>query len=427
VITMIEPDYMLRGMAYVPGTASGELQRGTSIPGGIALVNLPQALKPITPPAAFIIVGGAPLSHAMIELVARGIPTVVIDKEQEGLLTPGARASVDGATGIIVINGGERLPPPRIPQSPKSGYPIQLADGTTVWLMASVRNSDQARQASISGASSIGLVRSEFLACDESHPPDVSRLTLEFENLCTAAHPLTVTIRLIDIAADKPPRWLSNTQPMLRPLGMQGSRLYPYEPIHSVVRNQLAALAALSERYPLEVLIPFIGRRDELIRWVEVVRRSLPDTVPVGAMAETPAAVLDLVNWGDLVDFFSVGTNDLIQYYFGADRDEPALSDLLNPYDPAIYCLLQQVADAAAEYRDEIRLCGVLPRLTGVLPALVGLGFRRFSVDPLWIPYLAESLYSTTVNDAKELAGRVCNCTDSKEVVETLKKRIDDK
>jgi phosphoenolpyruvate-protein kinase (PTS system EI component) len=418
---------MLQGMAYVPGTASGELQRGTWNPGGIALVSLTQALEPITPPAAFIIVGGAPLSHAMIELVARGIPTVVIDTEQEGLLTPGTRVSVDGASGLIIINGRESSLSPRVPQAPKSGHPIHLADGTAVWLMASVRNRDQAHQATISGASSIGLVRSEFLASDAPHPPDVARLTREFESLCAAAGQMTVTIRLIDIAADKPPRWLSEAQHILRPLGMQGSRLYGHEPIHRVVQDQLAALAALSEHYPIEVLIPFISRRGELLRWVEFIRRTLPDSVPIGAMAETPAAVLDLANWGDLVDFFSVGTNDLIQYYFGADRDEAALSDMLNPYDPALYRLLQTVADAAAEYRDEIRLCGVLPRLSGVLPALAGLSFRRFSVDPLWIPYLAESLHSTTTTDAEDLASRVCNCKDSKEVVETLTKRIDDK
>jgi phosphoenolpyruvate-protein kinase (PTS system EI component) len=201
---------------------------------------------------------------------------------------------------------------------------------------------------------------------------------------------------------------------------MQGSRLYPYEPIRTVVRNQLTALAKLSEHYPIEVLIPFIGRRDELIRWIEFVRRDLPGSVPVGAMAETPAAVLDLANWGDLVDFFSIGTNDLIQYYFGADRDEPTLSNMLDPYDPALFRLLQQVVDFAGEYRDGIRLCGVLPRLSGVLPVLVGLGFRHFSVDPIWIPYLAQALYSQSLSDVKALARRACLCRDSKEVGKTL-------
>jgi phosphoenolpyruvate-protein kinase (PTS system EI component) len=137
-------------------------------------------------------------------------------------------------------------------------------------------------------------------------------------------------------------------------------------------------------------------------------------------MAETPAAVLDLAGWGDLVDFLSIGTNDLIQYYFGADRDEPTLSNILDPYAPVLYRLLRQIADAAADYRDEIRLCGVLPRLPGALPILVGLGFRYFSVDPIWIPYLAEALQSLSLNDTKALACRVCACRDSKEVVEML-------
>ena len=407
-------------MAYVPGTASGVLQRGTSHPGGIALVDLAQALRPTTAPAAFIVVGGAPLSHAMIELVARGVPTVVIDTEQERLLSPGTSVTVDGASGYITINGEEGLAPAPIPQAPKAGQPIQLADETAVWLMASVRNSHQAHQALKCGASGIGLVRSEFLANDAPTPPDAASLYREFETLCSAAGHLTLTLRLIDIASDKPPRWLQEKQHILHPLGMQGSRLYRYEPIQSVVRAQLEALQQLSERHPIEVLIPFIGRRDELLHWLEFVRRGLPQRVPVGAMAETPAAVLDLANWGDLVDFFSVGTNDLIQFYFGADRDEPALSPMLDPYDPAVYRLLRQVSERAGVHLDAIRLCGVLPRLSGVLPVLVGLGFRRFSVDPTWIPYLADSLYSITSADAKDLTRNLCACNDSKQVRETL-------
>jgi phosphoenolpyruvate-protein kinase (PTS system EI component) len=399
--------------------ASGELQRGTSNPGAIALVDMTEALAPITPPAAFIIIGGPPFSHAMIELVAKGIPTVVIDAKQVGLLTPGTWVSIDGANGLI-INGGESSQPQRLPTTPKAGHPVHLADKTAIGLMASVRNRDQAHQALINGASGIGLVRSEFLASNASQPPGVARLTREFENLCIAAGHLTVTIRLIDIAADKPPRWLPKPQRILRPLGMQGSRLYPYEPIQRVVRHQLTALAKLSERYPIEMLIPFIGRRDELLRWIELVHPALPRAVPIGAMAETPAAVLDLAGWGDLVDFFSIGTNDLIQYYFGADRDEPTLSNILDPYAPALYRLLRQVADVNADYLNKIRLCGVLPRLPGVLPILVGLGYRYFSVDPIWIPYLGEALYPLSLTDAQALARQVCACNDSKEVVETL-------
>jgi phosphoenolpyruvate-protein kinase (PTS system EI component) len=118
--------------------------------------------------------------------------------------------------------------------------------------------------------------------------------------------------------------------------------------------------------------------------------------------------------------FISIGTNDLIQYYFGADRDEPALSQMLDPYDPAIYRLLQQVSDAVGDHLNKIRLCGVLPRLFGLLPVLIGLGFRQFSVDPTWIPYLAESLYTATSTEAQNLARRVCECSNPIEVHATL-------
>jgi phosphoenolpyruvate-protein kinase (PTS system EI component) len=360
------------------------------------------------------------LSHAMIGLVAKGIPTVLIDSEQESMLKAGSMVSVDGATGLIAIDGEAIQQPLYIPQPPMAGHPIHLVDRTPVWLMASVRNSDQAKQALISGASGIGLVRSEFLANDGPEPPNVARSIQEFENLCTAAGHLTVTVRLIDIAEDKPPRWLSEAQQILRPTGMQGVRLYTHEPIRSVVRDQLAALARLCDRFPIEVLIPFIGRRDELLYWHEFVRRFLPESVAIGAMAETPAAVIDMANWTDLIDFSSIGTNDLIQYYFAADRDEPELSDILDPYTPALYRLLQQVAETVGEYRERIRLCGVLPRLSGVLPVLVGLGFRRFSIDPVWIPYLTEKLRTLQTIEVEALANRVCACADSREVREVL-------
>ena len=129
---------------------------------------------------------------------------------------------------------------------------------------------------------------------------------------------------------------------------------------------------------------------------------------------------LDIGNWGDLVDFFAVGTNDLMQCVFGADRDEPVLRRVLDPYAPVLYRLLDQVAQSAGEYQHRVRICGVLPRLSGILPILVGLGFRRFSVDPIWIPYLAQGLRGLKVADAEDLARRVCACRDSRAVCETL-------
>lgn len=417
---MAEPDLPLHGMAYVPGVARGVLRHGAGQPGSIALLGDAQAVDTGDRPAAFIVANGAPLSHRIIGLAALGIPTVLISAAQARLLEPGSELLVDGASGWIASARADSTTATPPPPAPMAGQPVRLADGTPVWLLASVRGTQGAGEAVARGAAGIGLVRSEFLGADEVLPPDAAYFTAALETLCSAAAPLRVTLRLVDLAADKPPRWLHDAQHLLHPLGMQGARLFPREPVRSVLQAQLEALAALSERFALEVLIPYLGSREELLHWTGLVRRSLPQGVQVGAMLETPAALLDLANWMDIADFFAIGCNDLMQCLFGADRDEPGLRSSLDPYAPVLYRLLGQAAAGAGELRDRLRLCGVLPRLTGILPLLVGLGFRRFSVDPVWIPYLARDLRSLTLSDAQDLGRRVTDCTDSRAVRERL-------
>lgn len=413
--SMADSMLRLQGTGYVPGVAHGTLQRGTGRPGSIALIGPSDVVGPLGDPAGLIVVDGAPLSHRMIGLVARGLPTVLISTAQATRLLPGSPLWLDGATGLITDGEpgpAERSPPP----PPESGRAVRLADGTKVRLMASVRGTAGVQKAVGCGAASIGLVRSEFLGADRSRPPDRAYFRQAFQELDEAAGRLKLTIRLIDLAADKPPSWLTDATELLRPLGMQGVRLYRLDPVRRVLDAQLGALAEWAERRPVEVLIPFLGSLQELTHWTRLVRDALPDSTPVGAMLETPAAVLDIRNWSAITDFVAIGCNDLMQCLFGADRDEPRVRDCLDPYAPVLYRLLNDVAAAAPRRVESVRLCGVLPRLAGVLPLLVGVGLRQFSVDPVWIPYLARDLAVGTLPDAEALAGRVMACRHSDEV-----------
>jgi phosphoenolpyruvate-protein kinase (PTS system EI component) len=414
---MAEPDLQLHGMAYVPGVGRGKLRHGAGGPDTVALVGQAEVLETGSRPAALIVVDGAPLSHRMIRFAGQGIPTVLIDAAQAGRLRPGRMVVVDGASGWITgISADARMSDSGVPSPPEVGRPIRLADGTAVWLLASVPDGRAASEAVARGAGGIGLVRSEFLGVDQSQPPDAAYFTAAFEDLCRAAAPLRVTVRLVDRAADKPPRWLPRAATLLSPLGMQGSRLFDLQPVRSVFEAQLEALAALSGRFEIEVLIPYLGRHEELTHWVSVVRHTLPEGVPVGTMLETPAALLDLGNWIEDADFFAIGGNDLMQCLFGADRDTPELVSQLDPYAPVLFRVLGGATEAVGECADRLRVCGVLPRLGGILPVLVGLGFRRFSVDSVWIPYLARDLQGLTLDAARSLADSVTRCTESREV-----------
>jgi phosphoenolpyruvate-protein kinase (PTS system EI component) len=197
-------------------------------------------------------------------------------------------------------------------------------------------------------------------------------------------------------------------------------RLFPYEPVRSVYRAQLAAIDALSDRFDIRVLIPFLGSLRELREWQGRVRQRLHKPLPVGAMAETPASALQVAEWLDQVDFVALGCNDLMQCLFGADRGRADLSPYLDPFSPVLYRFLRQVAESIPQQQDRLQLCGVLPQLPGILPLLLGLGFRVFSVEASSLDYLRRRIACTSLGQARELAYRVCDAHDPDQVQRML-------
>jgi phosphoenolpyruvate-protein kinase (PTS system EI component) len=187
-----------------------------------------------------------------------------------------------------------------------------------------------------------------------------------------------------------------------------------------VCQAQLAAINRLSERYAMRVLIPYLVRYEELHYWKGFIRQQLSESVPLGAMAETPASALDIANWFDLVEFVAIGCNDLMQCLFAADRDRAELRDYLDPYAPLLWRFMQQIATNAETQLDRIQLCGVLAQLPGVLPILLGLGYRAFSVEATLIPYLRQTITTTNVVEAQRLAQQICATKESREVLELL-------
>ncbi|TNF97995.1 MAG: phosphoenolpyruvate-protein phosphotransferase, partial [Gammaproteobacteria bacterium] len=231
--------------------------------------------------------------------------------------------------------------------------------------------------------------------------------------------PLTVTFRLLDVAADKIPTWLPASDSQDQSSGLQGVRLYNIDPVQNVIDAQLDALANLSSDYSVRVLVPFITRLEEYDYWSSLVRKRIPN-VSMGAMAETPASVLDIAHLLEQADFVSIGCNDLMQSLYAADRDRSELRYYLDPYAPVLFRLFKQVAEQSAQHLDQVQLCGVLPQIRGVLPVLLGLGYRSFSVDAPFIPYLANTVANTTHDECKALAEQVCATRTTQQVLEIL-------
>jgi len=337
--------------------------------------------------------------------------------------------TLDGTTGRITtaVTASSRASTADAPATMPAPASAHLTvDGTRVLLRSSARDRHAAHSAVVNGAESIGLVRSEFLEPGGGRLPDTAFYRSAFRGLCEAAGGLPVTIRLIDIATDKQPSWLSPEAGIDGVLGRQGVRLYQEEPVRTLWLAQLEAIDALAGDYDLRVLLPYVADRTELDHWVHILRRHLPQGIPVGAMAETPAAALQLGEWLKTADFVGIGCNDLMQYLFGADRDRPEQRRYLDPYAPVLYRFLEAVAATVPGQLNRVQLCGVLPQLPGILPVLLGLGFRVFSVEATLLCRLGQVIANTDITDAGALAVRICEGQSSGEVRELLERKMSD-
>jgi phosphoenolpyruvate-protein kinase (PTS system EI component) len=415
------PVSALQASPFVPGIATGILQRHSPSTSSSILLLPFEALGELTElPAGLIIIGGAPLAHPMIRLYGYGIPSVVISAEQVAQLQEGAMIRLDGYSGWLSdLDEASSQDYPEI-TPPPPGQPVSTADGIAIELRASVADAQGVANAVANGASAIGMVRSEFLFPKEGRPPDEAFYLSALQPLCDQAGRLPVTVRTLDLAPDKHPAWLGELPGMTGPLGLRGARLYAHEPVKSVFHAELRALARLAPAHDIRLLLPYMTRPEEFAPLREQIVQRLNRPIPLGVMIETPAAALALPEWLKLVDFVVIGCNDLMQCLFAADRDVPAVAPLLDPYAPVLYRFLRQMAHAASGELQRVQLGGLLPQVPGVLPLLIGIGYRNFSVEPLLTPCLARIAASTDSAAAEGLVNDACAASNAAEVRELL-------
>ena len=422
----------VQGKPYVPGLVSGVLRRGMDGLGAGKLCVLShkdiglivqdpqvdeQALARKFHGAGIIAVDGAPLSHGMIRLFSLGVPTVIVSSEQLMGLSDGTPLTLDGATGLISDPSQATSAVTRIePVIPQPGTSVMTADSAPVRLSASISGTFGAANAVECGAASIGLVRSEYLLPPDDRSADADYFESVFEGLCDAARPLPLTVRLVDIAAGKSFNRQTGMSGVERTLGARGSQLYSIESVHRIFQAQVEAVGRLAGQFDLSLILPNVWGLETYLRWRSEIERLLKGAVRIGAMAETPAAALAIADLAERADFVAIGCNDLMQCFFGIDRNIAELSRFLDPCAPALLRFLREVAVAAGERLAEVQLCGLLPQSPGVLPVLVGIGFRSFSVEPRMIPYLAETISGIDTVSASALATSVCNAPDSETV-----------
>jgi phosphocarrier protein FPr len=357
--------------------------------------------------AGVVLAGGAATAHAAILLRARGLPAVggagsaVLD------LAPGTPVALDGGTGELVLD-----PPPDVVAAfraraadraaaarraaERSGEPAVTRSGIRVLVGVNAGSAADAAAGAAQGADLVGLLRTEFLFLDRGAAPDVDEQEAAYRAVAEAVGGRRVTLRTIDVGGDKPLPYLPLPAEANPFLGLRGIRLARLRP--DLLADQLLAAVRVAHDTPLSIMFPMVAVLDELLdarRALEeaVARegRGAPAGLQVGMMVEVPAAALAAAEFAPHVDFFSIGTNDLVQYALAAERGNPAVAHLADPLHPGVLGLVEAVGRAAGE-RVLVAVCGEAAADPRAAARFVDLGVRELSVAAPAVPGTKEAV-----------------------------------
>ena len=389
--------------------------------------------------AAFVTDAGSWTYHTAILARSMHIPAVAGLRNASQVITPGMLLAVDGATGDVFIDPDPTvLEQLRARQEQRAELehaldqyrrlPAVTEDGVRIRLEANVESPDDARRARESGAEGVGLFRSEFLLAGRGQEALGEDAQFEaYTRLVQSMAPGRVTVRTFDVSEAQLPADVPVPDGARAPLGLRGIRLSLAR--EDMFQAQLRALLRAASHGPLRIMFPFVSGVEELRAARAAVQRAAETLrargdqvppVPVGVMIEVPSAAVTADLLADDADFFSIGTNDLIQYYLAVDRTDDKVSDLYQPLHPAIVRTLRLVARAARRRSIPLAVCGEMAAEPTVLPLLVGLGVTEFSMAPTAIPLANQALRGLRARDAETLAARTLRARTAAEIEELL-------
>ena len=376
---------------------------------------------------------GGPTSHVAILARSWGIPAVLGLAGLLSAVSEGDLVALDGGRGELWVNpaGNERK---RLESDAKSYAREKRAlaalrdrqaltiDGLDIELLANIAGPQDLEPAVDAGADGVGLFRTEFLVTGRRSLPSEQEQRDSYRQVLEGMKGRPVTVRTFDIGGDKPVPAL-DLEPEANPfLGYRGIRIGLDRP--EILATQFRALiAAAADGLPLRIMVPMVSTMEEVrqAREILVQARSTVgpgsgDRISFGVMVETPAAALLARHIAREVDFFSIGTNDLVQYTMAADRTNDRVAQLYQPFHPAVLQLIGSVSDAATGAGISCGICGEMagdPRATALL---LGLGIRELSMSPGSIPAVKRQIMRTSLALAQQLAHQALEKATASEV-----------
>lgn len=391
--------------------------------------------------AAFITDVGGVTSHTAILARSLNIPSIVALQRARDLVNDGELMIVDGAAGVVIVN-----PDPEV----LSEYQLkqnqwQLAqqklqrikttkavtvDGVAIDLLANIEVPEDVISAKASGAVGVGLYRTEFLFMNRSEMPGEQEQFEAYRHVAEAMKGYPVTIRTLDIGADKqlnPDEVVTATNPAL---GLRAVRYCLAEP--HIFHTQFRALLRASHYGQVKILIPMLSNLAELRQarlLLERAKESLrkqnipfDEQIQMGGMVEVPAAAINAEAFAQELDFLSIGTNDLIQYTLAIDRADDAVAHLYNPLHPAVLRLIQITIQAAEKYQKPVSVCGEMAGDIKLTRLLVGMGMRQLSMHPSHILSVKSQILQSEESVLAKQAKKILSFSDLEKIEPLIKK-----
>jgi fructose-specific PTS system IIA-like component len=381
-----------------------------------------------------VLAHGGTTSHTVILARTFGVPTLVGVRGLDASLD-GREVVVDADLGVLVTTITEdgrlyydmehrRLDARRARVRRFADAPAATTDGRRIEIGANVGSADEVSDAVAAGADGIGLFRTEMLFLDRTQPPTEDEQFEEYRRALADADGRPVIVRTFDVGGDKPLPYLSLPREDNPFLGYRAVRIYPE--FSALFRTQVRALVRASAFGRLRVMVPMVARLEEAVWVKDVVAEeqarmaadglAIDRSMELGAMIEVPSAAFLVGPLSRHLDFFSIGTNDLLQYFVAADRANGKLADLSNPLAPAFLRLLDLVVREARARGRWIGLCGEMGGQANCLPVLVGLGLDEISMATPLIAATKATLAELSQAGCRALLEQAAACGTPHEV-----------
>ncbi|EPR1454227.1 phosphoenolpyruvate--protein phosphotransferase [Citrobacter koseri] len=377
-------------------------------------------------------------SHTLILARASAIP-VLSGLPLDALSRyAGQPAVLDAQCGVLAINPNaavcgyyaiaQQLTDKRQQQQAReASLPAFSRDNQRLDIAANIGTALEAPGAFANGAEGIGLFRTEMLFMDRDSAPDEQEQFEAYQQVLLAAGEKPVIFRTMDIGGDKNIRYLNIPQEENPFLGYRAVRIYPE--FAGLFRTQLRAILRAATFGQAQLMIPMVHSLDQIL-WVkselqkaivELKRDGLRHaaTIPLGIMVEVPSVCYIIDHFCDEVDFFSIGSNDMTQYLYAVDRNNPRVSPLYNPITPSFLRMLQQIVRTAHQHGKWVGICGELGGESRYLPLLLGLELDELSMSSPRIPGVKSQLRQMDSQACRALAAQACECRSAEEI-ETL-------